>query len=81
MRRYPISDQLRQILIEARKAQGLKQTELAKLLGRSQAFVSNYERGQRRIDVAEFIEIARMVGLNPVTVIRELTADATANIS
>ncbi|MEA3011834.1 MAG: hypothetical protein QOD42_379 [Sphingomonadales bacterium] len=72
MRRYPKSDQLRQILIDARKARSLKQTELAKLLGRSQAFVSNYERGQRRLDVAEFIEIARMLGLDPVEVIGEL---------
>jgi transcriptional regulator with XRE-family HTH domain len=72
MRRYPISDQLRQILIDARHAKGLKQTELAKLLGRSQAFVSNYERGQRRIDVAEFIEIAGAVGLDPVEVITRL---------
>jgi len=73
MRRYPISDQLRQILIDARVAKGLKQTELAKLLGRSQPFVSNYERGQRRIDVAEFIEIARMVGLDPVEVVADLS--------
>jgi transcriptional regulator with XRE-family HTH domain len=64
--------QLRQILIDARLAKGLEQIELAKLLGRSQAFVSNYERGQRRIDVAEFIEIARMVGLDPVEEIAEL---------
>lgn len=42
------------------------------MLGRPQAWVSNYERGQRRLDVAEFIEIAGLVGLDPVEVIRVL---------
>jgi len=72
MRRNPLSDKLRQILIAARNAKGLTQTELAKQLGRSQAFVSNYERGQRRLDVAEFIEIARPLGLDPVAVVAQL---------
>ena len=38
---------LRQVLVEARNAAGLTQAELAKKLGRTQTFVSNYERGER----------------------------------
>lgn len=75
MRRHPLSDKLRQILIAARNAKGLKQVELAKMLDRSQALVSNYERGQRRLDVAEFIEIARVLGLDPGTVVGDLLGD------
>lgn len=74
MRRNPISDELRRILIEARNARGLRQVDLAKQLGRPQAFVSNYERGQRRLDVAEVIELAGLLGLDPVAVVEELAA-------
>ena len=59
---------LREILIEAREALNLNQTEL----GRTQSFVSNYERGQRRVDVAEFILLARALELDPLAVVAEL---------
>ena len=72
MRRNPKNDELRAILTEARKAQGLTQTQLAMKLGRSQAMVSSYEGGQRRLDVGEFIEIARVLGLDPVAVVADL---------
>jgi transcriptional regulator with XRE-family HTH domain len=74
MRRHPLNDQLRAILIEARNAKGLTQTALAKQLGRPQAMVSNYERGQRRIDVGEFIEIARLLGLDPASIVADLAS-------
>jgi transcriptional regulator with XRE-family HTH domain len=52
---------LRQVLVEARNAAGLTQGELAKRLGRTQTFVSNYERGERKVGVVEFILIALAV--------------------
>ena len=63
---------LREILIDAREALNLNQTELAAKVGRTQSFVSNYERGQRRVDVAEFILLARALKLDPVAVVAEL---------
>lgn len=68
------SEELLRRLIEAREGQDLKQAELAERLGRPQSFVSNYERGQRRLDVIEFIEIAKALGLDPVGVVGELVA-------
>ena len=53
---------LRQVLVEARNAAGLTQAELAKKLGRTQTFVSNYERGERKVGVVEFVRIARVLG-------------------
>jgi transcriptional regulator with XRE-family HTH domain len=53
---------LREALVEARNAAGLTQGELAKKLGRTQTFVSNYERGERKVGVVEFILIARTLG-------------------
>lgn len=52
-------------LVEARRAAGLSQDALAKLLQRHQQFVSRYETGERRLDVVEFMDIARALNLDP----------------
>ncbi len=44
-------------LAAARDRAGLTQAQLAKLLRKPQSFVSNYDRGQRRIDVLELLRI------------------------
>ena len=67
-----MAERLREILIDARERHGWTQTELARKVGRTQSMVSNYERGQRRVDVAEFILLARALGLDPVAVGGEL---------
>ena len=55
---------LRMMLRAARKHAGLSQADVAQQLGKPQSFVSKYERGERRLDVIEFLEIAKIVGLN-----------------
>jgi transcriptional regulator with XRE-family HTH domain len=74
VRRDSKNDELRAILTEARIAKGLTQNQLAAKLDRPQAMVSNYERGQRRIDVGEFIEIAGLLGLDPVAIVKRLAS-------
>lgn len=59
-----MAQRLRELLIEAREAAGLNQTQLGKTLGRTQSFVSNYERGQRKLGVPEFIQIAQALGVD-----------------
>lgn len=54
-----------ELIVEARKKAGLTQTELADRLGRDQTFVSIIERGQRRVDVLEFVSIAEALGHEP----------------
>src|SRR5215469_4373107 len=49
---------LRELLVKARKSAGLTQTDLAVRLKRPQSFVSKYERGERRLDLVEFGEVA-----------------------
>jgi ribosome-binding protein aMBF1 (putative translation factor) len=49
--RERLARKLRELLIAAREASGLNQTQLGKAVGRSQSFASNYERGQRRLDL------------------------------
>ncbi len=62
------------MLVDARAAAGLSQRDLAKLLDRPHSFVANYELGERRLDVIEFIEIARALKRRPVAIISELEA-------
>ena len=63
---------LLKILVEARKSKKVSQAELAEKLGRVQTFVSKYERGERRLDVIEFIEVASALELDAINVIRKL---------
>lgn len=66
--------QLRALLRDARLRAGLTQAETAALLGRPQSFVAKYERGERRIDVVEFIHISRAVGADPLRLFRSVLA-------
>lgn len=61
-----------ELLKEARREAGLTQVELAKRLRRPQSYVSKYERGERRLDVIEFLEVARVIGFDPHELLREL---------
>jgi len=60
------------VLINARKAKGFSQAELAEMLGRVQTFVSKYERGERRLDLVEFIDVAEALELDVVKIIRKI---------
>ena len=64
--------QFRKILVEARREAGLTQVALAKKLGRPQSFVSKFERGERRLDVTEFLEVARALGIDAARTIADL---------
>ena len=58
------------ILVEARERAGLTQRDLAARLKRPHSFVGRIEASERRVDVIEFIEIARVMDVDP----RELFA-------
>jgi transcriptional regulator with XRE-family HTH domain len=58
------------MLVEARKAATLTQTELSLRLNRPQSFVSKYERGERRLDVVEFGDVVKALGLDPLRFLR-----------
>ena len=45
-------------VVPAREQTGFTQQQVAKLLQKPQSFVSSYERGQRRIDILEFLRVA-----------------------
>lgn len=59
-------------LIDGRIASGLTQVELAEKLKVRQSYVSNYETGERRLDVVEFILVCRGIGLDPAGVVEQV---------
>lgn len=63
---------LKALLIEARREAGLTQVELAAKLDRPQSFVSKYERGERRLDLVEFLEVADALGFQPARFIKKI---------
>lgn len=67
-------NRFRLLLIEARKAAGLSQADLAERLGKPQSFVSKFERGERRLDVVEFRQVATAIGIEPLRFLRKLYA-------
>lgn len=54
----------REMLIEARKKARMTQTDLAVRLDRKQSYVSKFERGERRLDIVEFLEIAEVLEID-----------------
>jgi transcriptional regulator with XRE-family HTH domain len=63
------------LLKEERKKAGLTQAKLAKKLRRPQSYVSKYERGDRRLDVIEFLEIARAIKFDPSEFLQRLQSE------
>jgi transcriptional regulator with XRE-family HTH domain len=59
-----------ELLVQARKDAGITQVELGKRLGRRQTFVSKFELGERRLDVAEFVAVSRAIGADPHAIVR-----------
>lgn len=68
----PRYERLRSLLVEARKQAGLTQADLATRLGRPQSFVSKYERGERRLDVVELLEVTDAIGVKTAKLIERI---------
>lgn len=58
-------------LVAARKAANVTQVELGERIGQRQTFVSKFELGERRLDVAEFVKVSRAIGADPYVLMRE----------
>lgn len=64
-------ERFRRMLVEFRKEAGVSQEEVAERLGERQTYVSKCERGARRVDVVEFVEIAKACGYDPAEFIKK----------
>jgi Predicted transcriptional regulators len=63
-------DAFREALKKARIDQGLRQQLVAERLDVPQSFVSKYENGERRLDVVEFMEVAKALGIDPLQLLK-----------
>jgi len=60
----PEYEQLRKLVREVRIDAGVTQETLSVQLGRSQSFVSDIERGVRRIDAIELRDLCHLLGID-----------------
>lgn len=63
---------LGKVLSDARDARGLKQSVVAERLGLPASYLSKIEKGNRRLDVIEFLRIARALETAPAELVTEL---------
>lgn len=61
----PEYDALVETVREARLDKGISQRKLAALLGHSTTFVLRIEQKERRMDIAEFLFLAKALEINP----------------
>lgn len=54
----------RSLLVNARAAAGLTQVQVAERLKKPQSYVSKYERGERRLDFSEFVQLAEILKID-----------------
>ena len=70
----PEYDVLLKILVDARRESKVSQRKLARLLGKTQSYVSKVESGQQRLDVLEFLDYSRAIGKEPALLMLKLDA-------
>jgi len=68
---HPHYQLLLTLLKDARQQKKVTQVDLAERLQNTQTFVSKMERGSRRLDVLELIEVLEALNLAPEVWIRE----------
>jgi len=71
----PAYEIFRRLIVQARRDAGLTQVEVAARLRKPQSFISKFERGERRIDVPEFVDIAEAIGIDAAMFINSYTQE------
>ena len=70
----PRQKAMRELIKSKRAERGLTQAALAKRVGRYQSFIADLERGERRLDLVEFIDFAEALGFDPGSAIKKIAA-------
>jgi len=60
------------VIVARRKAAGLTQRQLTAKLKRSNSFVWKLEAGERQLNVLEFMEIAKVLGVKAAALMEEI---------
>jgi hypothetical protein len=70
----PEYEYFRSLLVLARETVAMTQTEVSIKLSKPQSFVAKYEGGERRLDVIEFIDVCKALGVTPEAILAKLKA-------
>lgn len=62
-------------LKNARISAGMSQRQLAQRIGKHPSFVNKIELIERRLDILEFIAIARAIGAEPAELLSKMVAE------
>lgn len=76
----PLNTRLSELMKRARIDAGMTQHDLAKATGRTQAYISKFERGQLRLDVADFLQFSTCLGIDPHRLLDALSETSTASL-
>lgn len=63
-------------LVAKRKSSGLTQGDVARKLKEHQSLVSRLESGSRRVDVVDFLTLAKIIGFDPCEALAEIAKRA-----
>lgn len=63
-------------LIAARKSRGLTQWDVAERMGTEQSQISKFERGERRLDILDYLRYCRAIGADPGLLLQAAVPDA-----
>jgi transcriptional regulator with XRE-family HTH domain len=66
------AERFRKLLVAAREESGLTQVQVAERLRKPQSYVSKIERGERRLDIIEFFELAEILKIDPFEFLQTL---------
>ena len=72
----PLNARLSALMKRARIDAGMTQQELARATGRTQAYISKFENGQLRLDVADLIVFSRHLKIDLHHLLDELEKEA-----
>lgn len=70
--RSPAHDCFIRLLRETRQKKKLTQLDVAKQLGVRQSLISDIERGERRVDVVEFLQLAEAYQFDSAKFLKQL---------
>jgi transcriptional regulator with XRE-family HTH domain len=63
------------LLKAERQRAGIRQAVLAKQMKKQQNWISRLEKGDRRVDVCQFLQLADLIGFDAVEMLRSVDAE------
>ncbi len=66
------------MLRDERRKRGVTQSQLAERLGRPQSYVAKIEKGERRLDLIEFLGVAKALRVGSSRFVKRLESELSA---